>query len=29
MLEDKADMARAHGDIGHIAAIQDDAPAVR
>ena len=29
MLEDKADMARTHGDIGHIAAIQDDAPAVR
>ena len=29
MLEDKADMARTHGDIGHIAAIQDDAPTVR
>ena len=29
MLEDKADMARADGDIGHITAIQDDAPAVR
>ena len=28
MLEDKADMARTHGDIGHIAAIQDDTPAV-